>query len=357
MKPTCNQSRLHQHYHRNLHFTFQTTTTTTTTTRRKKRKERERECTPPFLPVDRLPGRHDPPHSFPKPPRATAPSSTLDPAHPDGLYSFTASPQPSLQLGVDSTYVMKEITGTMEEEDVSTLTSKELYFKAFKTHVLHEGLQRLMTESGFKPLIRDKEVRRVYEDMTIIFPTVTMKLPAAVVNLMGFEEIRSIMYRIYPTNNRFAGIGGLRKYGDVMAKFLDENQGCCYWFVVMDTRGMDPNPPVFVGQVMEGDEEGGEEGEDGEGIEVVEVVKGGERVVLSFGGEGVGECELSAKRWSDFWREYVREGIEWHRGEGFGFKEGEGDGGDDDDDDDGVDGDDGDEGDDDLEESVEGESD
>ncbi|KAJ3217537.1 hypothetical protein HDU67_007788 [Dinochytrium kinnereticum] len=188
------------------------------------------------------------------------------------------------------------------------------YIQYHRAHLLHGNLMKLLESYDVAPLVPGEKV----EKEIVIDNGSTIMMPEGIRRFLEFKDVFRFAFQIFPTNNRFLKVSewqwfgklgnGLRKYGDVMAKFMDENQGCCYWFIILSTKDPHPDPPVFVGQVYPLDEM------ESDTIDGETLRPGDDQIA--------GEVTLTNLRWSDFWVEYAREGLEWHKQEGFCYIKG-----------------------------------
>jgi hypothetical protein len=87
------------------------------------------------------------------------------------------------------------------------------------------------------------------------------KLPLGFKTFLSLHDVESLVFANYPTNNSLVnvldlkvldtqGLEGYNAFGNRFCKLINENQGCCYWYVMWheDAHGnvWPMDPPVYV---------------------------------------------------------------------------------------------------------------
>eukprot|EP00128_Syssomonas_multiformis_P012958 Colp12_sorted_trinity150504_noHs@15475 len=159
------------------------------------------------------------------------------------------------------------------------------YRDRYINNVLHEGFFEVI---GAKPAVSDSALQRIrsFESYHGV------KLPPAVVKFFSLEHITQIVFRVFPTNNHLRD-PSRRQWvllkcatsGQHVLKIMNENQGCCYWYIKWEEGDIDP--PVYVSE------------EDYER-------KDGPRVIP----------DLTLKEsdyFSSFWQQLANDGLDWYQ--------------------------------------------
>eukprot|EP00842_Homolaphlyctis_polyrhiza_P005634 jgi/Hompol1/6071/HPOL_002752-RA len=144
------------------------------------------------------------------------------------------------------------------------LSWMQRYREWFFDCILFRKTQEILFNAGY--LGFKFEPRSAYlDDLRKFENKHQLRLPRGYRQLMSLNNVASVIMAVYPTNNSLIAPKDLDivrvppalsnkiteqvGYCDTFIKIIDENQGCCYWFIGFDKAHPRHDPPVFVGDM------------------------------------------------------------------------------------------------------------